>query len=87
MEIKNTAVGFFPMFWYSKKGICDAFCNAFATRPDFPWELLPTCPTLLTVLTLTLTPHSFRTQLHHHLVALGSVGFTTYTFRTDIAIC
>ena len=74
-----------------KKGICDAFCNVFATIPPFPCEPCrthPTLPTLLTLtLTLTLTLHYRWTHMYHHLVSVGSVDLTKDTFRTDIAIC
>ena len=84
MEIENPAVGFSPIFLVLKKGICDAFFDAFATRPPFPWELHMTRQTLPTLLTLTLKPHSRQTQLYHHLVAVGSVDLTTDTFRTTL---
>ena len=84
MEIEKPAVGFlFGFFGTQKKGICDAFCDVFATRLPFPCKprcTRPTLPTLMT-LTLTLTPHSQQTKLYHYLVAVGLVDLTTDTFR------
>ena len=80
MENEKPAVLFFPIVLVLKKGIYDAFCDAFSTRPPFPWEPHPTHPTLLKLLTLTLTPHYRQTQLYHHLVAVVSVDLTTNTF-------
>ena len=80
MDIEKRAVGYFPIFWYSKKGVCDAFCDAFATRPPFPCQKRPARLTLTTLLNLTLTPHSLQTHLYHHLVAVVSVYLKTDTF-------
>ena len=71
----------FLIFWYSKKGICYDFCDTFATRPPFPWDPFITCPTLQTLLNLTLTPHFRHTHIYHHLVAVVSVDLKMYTFR------
>ena len=87
MDIENLVVGFFPIVFYSKKGICDAFCGAFLTIPPFPYEPRPTRPTLVIFITLKLTPYSLQTQLYYHFVAVGSVDLTTDTFLTNIAIC
>ena len=46
MEIEKPAVGFFRFFWYSKKRICDAFWDVFATRPPFSCKLRRISPTL-----------------------------------------
>ena len=35
-------------------------------------------------MTLTLTPHSWRTQLYHHLVEVGSVDLKTYNFQSTL---
>ena len=67
---------FFSSFWYSKNGICDAFCDAFAT--------ISTRPTLPTLMTLTMTPYSRWTQMYHYLVALVSVYLTMDTFRPTL---
>ena len=75
----------FLFFWVQKKGICDAFSDVFTNRPPFPCDPRPTCLTLTTLLTLTLTPHSRRTHLYPHLVAVGSVDLTTDNFWIDIA--
>ena len=34
-----------------------------------------------------MTPYSLRKKLYHHLVAVGSVDFTTNNFQIDIADC
>ena len=86
MEIENPAVGFSQFFWYYRRGICDNFCDAFATRPTFPCKPRPSCTILPTFLTLTLTPHFRRTQLYHHLVTMGSVNFLNGLFQIDITI-
>ena len=83
-RLKSRRLGFFRLFWYSKKGICDAFCDAFVTRSPFPWKTHLTHPTLPTLMNMTLTPHSRHTYLYHHLVAVGSVDFTTDTFRPTL---
>ena len=84
VESEKLAVGFFLLFWYSKDGICDAFYDAFATRPPFPWDPRPTCPTLTTILTLKLTPRSWQTRLYFCLVSVGSGNFTTDTFHPTL---
>ena len=80
MDIEKPAVGFTPIVLVLKKGICDAFCDAFATIPPFSCETCQTRPTMPKILTLTLKPHSCRTKLYHHLVAVGPVDLTTDTF-------
>ena len=64
----------FPIVLVIKKGDLWRFCGVILTRPTFPCRPRWTHPTLLTLLTLTLTPHSLQTQLYQHLVAVGSVG-------------
>ena len=81
MEIENPAVGFSPSFWYSKKGICETFWEAFATRPPFPCNPRLKRPALTTLMNLKLTSHSRQTQLYHHLLAVVSVDLKTDIFR------
>ena len=81
MGIEKQTAGFFSNFWVLKKGICDAFWNAFATRPPFTCEPRPTHPTLPELMNLKLTPHSRQMHLYHHLVIVGSVDFTMEKFQ------
>ena len=70
MEIEKSAVGIFSIILVLKKEICDAFCDAFLSRPLFSCELCRTCPSLTTTMNLTLIPNSLQTQMYHNLVAL-----------------
>ena len=84
MEIEKPEVEFSQLFWYSKKGIFDAFCDALATSPPFTWYPRPTLMTLTRVLNMKLTPHPWRTHMYHHLVAVVLVYLTTETFRPTL---
>ena len=80
MDIEKPVVGFSPnLFGTQKKGICDAFCNTFASRPTFPWYPRPTQPTMPTLMNLVLTTHYLRKQLYNHLLEVGSVDLKTDT--------
>ena len=81
MDIEKLLVGFSPIVLVLKKIICDTFWEPLATTPSFHGEPRPTCLTLPTLLTLTLTPHYLRTKLNNNLVRVGSVNSTIYIFQ------
>ena len=64
-----------PIFLALQKGDLRCIFDVFSTRPPLPCKPRPTRPTLPKIMTLTLTPHSCRTQLYHHLATVGSVDW------------